>query len=304
MLDTEMKLWATYFDRRPPMNEGCYNNQTYNHYIKPNASFNVISIPGLYRREMSDFGTGLKPYSTKKPKGDWRREQAKKKLLGKEYCSPKTRKTVPPRKVGPACRKCRFHCPEKVSLDARTEIFQKYWDLASVQKRREYLVKHISTLTPSNRCTAKKNPRGLNGMFFLTTGNVKIRVCKNFFSATLGISDKAIRTARAKLDTNGFLEEDKRGKHDNRPIALDKERKERARNFFNSIPRIESHYLRAQTSREFIEGSKTLNQLYRDYTEIETQKGNDVVSLSSFKRMFYTEYNISMFQPKKEEEEI
>ena len=33
----------------------------------------------------------------------------------------------------------------------------------------------------------------------------------------------------------------------------------------NTIPRIESHYLRAQSTREFIEGGKSLADLHRDY---------------------------------------
>ena len=67
---------------------------------------------------------------------------------------------------------------------------------------------------------------------------------------------------------------DGRGKHDNRKIISEDE--EEVRNHIKSFSQIESHYLRTQTNREFLEGN-----LYR--------------------RIFNNEFNISFFKPKKDQ---
>lgn len=72
----------------------------------------------------------------------------------------------------------------------------------------------------------------------------------------------------------------------------------------DSIPRIESHYLRAQTTREFIEGGKTIADLHRNYTEKCNAKGLPTAKLSMFARIFNTEYNLSFFTPKKDQCEL
>lgn len=56
----------------------------------------------------------------------------------------------------------------------------------------------------------------------------------------------------------------------------------------NSIPRIESHYLRAQSTREFIEGGKTLAQLYRDYKALSEDINKSFLKESMYRHIFNT----------------
>lgn len=65
-----------------------------------------------------------------------------------------------------------------------------------------------------------------------------------------------VRTGIEKT-TDGVLEDDKRGKHGHQ-LTVSDEIKDGIRAHINSIPRINSHYLRAQTSREFIDGGKDI----------------------------------------------
>lgn len=76
------------------------------------------------------------------------------------------------------------------------------------------------------------------------------------------------------------------------------------RKHIDSIPRIESHYLRTQTTREFIEGGKTIADLHRDYTKKCNAEGLPTTKLSMFARIFNTEYNLSFFTPKKDQCEL
>ncbi|KAG5889349.1 hypothetical protein JTB14_033443 [Gonioctena quinquepunctata] len=122
----------------------------------------------------------------------------------------------------------------------------------------------------------------------------------NFSKATLDINDRPIRTALSKKTDNGFLEPDGRGKHGHQP-TVDPEIEESIKTFINSIHRIESHYLRPQTTREFIESSKCLADLYRDYKEERERANKCVASVSMFNRIFRNEFNISFFVPKKDQ---
>ncbi|CAH1114942.1 unnamed protein product [Psylliodes chrysocephalus] len=58
-----------------------------------------------------------------------------------------------------------------------------------------------------------------------------------------------IRSISSRLDENGFLKEENRGKHDNHP-QLDEDLVQAIKNHINSIPRMESHYVRANTERD------------------------------------------------------
>lgn len=138
----------------------------------------------------------------------------------------------------------------------------------------------------------------MNNAFYLSNKESKVRVCKMFFRNTLGINDRPIRTVLAKKD-GGFIDTDKRGKHGHHR-QLDPSIKNSIRIHIESIPRIESHYTRANTSREFIPGDKSLADLHRDYVEIQKEKNEPAANLMMYSRIFNNEYNISFFVPKKD----
>ncbi|CAF4756891.1 unnamed protein product [Pieris macdunnoughi] len=118
--------------------------------------------------------------------------------------------------------------------------------------------------------------------------------------ATLSVCDRYIKTALSKKRDDGFIDADARGKHGNQR-KIDSEVKDSVFNFINSIPRIESHYLRAQTTREYISCEKCLADLYRDYKNLREQNNVPPASASTFSRIFNEEFNISFYVPKKDQ---
>lgn len=66
----------------------------------------------------------------------------------------------------------------------------------------------------------------------------------------------------------------------------------------DSILHIESYYLRSQTTREYIQGGKTIAAIYHDYVKQCDQTGKAYGTLSLFPKIFNTEYNISSNQRK------
>lgn len=125
-------------------------------------------------------------------------------------------------------------------------------------------------------------------------------VCKCFFMATLDISAKMIRTVIAKQDDEGTLIPDMRGKSQSSRRNLPANLVKGVMFHINSIPRIESHYLRAQTTKEFIDGGKTMADLYRDYRAICENNSEPFVKYKMYCHIFNTSHNISFFQPKKD----
>lgn len=77
--------------------------------------------------------------------------------------------------------------------------------------------------------------------------------------------------------------------------------KERVKKHINSIPRIESHYLRKQTTKEYIEGGKTIMSIYSDYKEECLKDNVTPVHRKMYADIFHNDFNISFFQPKKDQ---
>ncbi|CAG5006176.1 unnamed protein product [Parnassius apollo] len=114
------------------------------------------------------------------------------------------------------------------------------------------------------------------------------------------MSYKAIQTALSKVSESGVIQGDLRGKHGHQP-TIDPQIKQSVIDFINSIPKIESHYLRAQTKRQYISSEKSLADIYRDYKQLREKDGLAIATSSTFNRIFNTEFNISFFVPKKDQ---
>lgn len=242
----------------------------------------------------------------------WHKNQAKKKRnTGLEYISvSSTKKKIPARKMGSPCNSCKLKCDTKFSDSERAIIFSDYWALGDLQRQRDYILQNMEMVNPKYNYIrvgddgTLQNRRANNHAFYFMKERIKIRVCKVFFKNTLGINDRPIRTVISKLQksTSGtVLEGEKRGKHGNSARRLDESMKIEARNHIMSIPRVESHYCRQNTQREFIYSGKTLADLHRDYVDEMTQKNLSFVNYLMYSTIFKTEFNISFFVPKKDQ---
>ncbi|XP_022818610.1 uncharacterized protein LOC111351076 isoform X1 [Spodoptera litura] len=180
-----------------------------------------------------------------------------------------------------------------------------YWDLSSLQRQRDFLNSAITVLQLAQRrlkTNVEKNKRP-NTSYSLISSGRSVRVCKLFLLNTLGISERTLRTvveAKTNIDSNGVAPIDKRGRHENHKKTCS-EVQESVRIHINSISRIESHYLRANTNREFIDGGLSIADLHRDYKRIRELENKEAATYDSYFRTFNTEFNISFFTPKKDQ---
>lgn len=155
-------------------------------------------------------------------------------------------------------------------------------------------------ITPKYKYTNSEKPRRPNKAYYITVNTKKIRVCKTFFKSTLDISDRMIFTIQTKISGGGFQLEDLRGKHGNHR-KLNPELLNDIRKHIQSIPRIESPYLRAATSREYIDGGKSLKDLYNDFVLQQELNKRDKGNYMAYYNTFNNEFNVGFFQPKKDQ---
>lgn len=228
---------------------------------------------------------------------------------GKEYKMSNKNKTRPAKSVKAACtEKCKLRCFNNFSEQDRQNIFSSYWSLANIEKQRQFIHNSMVTNEPRYRYVREGGIRPVrqkNMKYFFTINENVTRVCKVFFMNTLNINSRIIRTVLEKSNkvANVLLESDQRGKHGNQP-KVKPEIREGIKAFIESIPKIESHYTRAHSSKLFIDGSKTVTNLHKDYVIQCKEKKIEYGNYQLFYRIFNTEHNISFFSPKKDQCEL
>lgn len=233
---------------------------------------------------------------------NWTSVKAKRlKNSGKSYKS-RTGKVMPAKVMGPPCpEKCILGCSKKVSENDRAQLFKEYWEMSSLQRQRDFLGLCIEQLQVKYRRITAGEPRKPNCAFFLVVNGNKIRVCKAFLIGTLGITERKLRTViTSRVSGNGIVVEDKRGKHGKHRKA-DEEIVKSVRDHIDGIPRTESHYVRKETTREFIDGGLTIAELHRHYSSGRSSVSKTAATYDMYARIFNTEYNIGFFIPRKDQ---
>ncbi|KAF0711859.1 Uncharacterized protein FWK35_00031019 [Aphis craccivora] len=232
----------------------------------------------------------------------WNRNVKKTKLnLGEAHINT-SGNFVHQKQLLPPCDvdKCKLKCASLFTHSNRLNLLSLFWKMGDITSRRAFIIKHTSLVSPKYSYKKEGNKRMSNNAFFLPLNNVSHRVCKKMFMATLCISDKFIRTTIKKSSGGDFTLKDLRGKH-GKQKTLDPKLVTEIKNHINSFPRIESHYLRNQTSREFIDGSLTLSEMHRLYIEECENKNIMPAKLATYAHVFNTKFNIGFFVPKKDQ---
>ncbi|KAL0894332.1 hypothetical protein ABMA27_012958 [Loxostege sticticalis] len=124
-----------------------------------------------------------------------------------------------------------------------------------------------------------------NNAFYFTVNVQRIRVCRQFYINTLDISDRQIRT--------------KRGKHDNRK-RINSDVLQDIKDHIKSIPRIESHYLKSKTDKEYISDGKTIKELCNDFNKQQRENNRTECDNWLYINTFNKDFNIGVSQPKKD----
>ncbi|KAJ8874650.1 hypothetical protein PR048_025516 [Dryococelus australis] len=188
----------------------------------------------------------------KKDTVKWKRNVLRKtNNSGKVYEMHTVSKNIPEeRAIKPPCSEKRtLQCCTKFSEEERKNFFSKYWNLEYLGKQRQYIVTSKMIINSKYLYLdvgGIRSPRRHNNAVYFPINDQQVRMCKVFLRNTFAIYARQIR---------------KHGKQK----AVDRRVKEGIKQNNESITKIESHYLSVNTSRHFIEGSKSIADIHLDY---------------------------------------
>ena len=196
---------------------------------------------------------------------------------------------------------CRFRCARVFSTTDRESIFKYFWSLNDSEKNVFYANTTDKDLKERVRTKNDQSRRKCSYRFYFRKGTERIRICKTFYLTTLDISQRRVQYFYEKSNQSSPLL-DVRGKHSRSTVSS--ETYDLVKRHIESFPRVESHYCRASSSKEYLEKGLSLTKMYKMYVEWCGGIGNTPARKNTYRKVFTSEYNIGFFIPKKDKCDI
>lgn len=282
---------------------------------------NSVTVESLDGADMpSDSESSPRGTSYKRKRGShkkWKRNVSKRlRMEGKKYMGyrknqdkivqdrPRNERNLGGRCESESCKKYgERKCPD-ISEDERNHIFKQFWSIMSWEQRKVYVANNVKKIVPKRRYTSnEESRRSVTLIYYLTLKDgSKYPVCKKMFLSTLALGERSVREWVDKCSA-GMCASDK--------VSISNRKSDRHTSqseqlvhlhlFFNSLPKLPSHYARSNTSKLFLEQSiESLTQLYDLYCEKTRQDNGKPVSRTKFSSVFY-ELNLSLYTLKKDQ---
>lgn len=237
----------------------------------------------------------------------WKQNVRKKALnSGEEHVSAKGKVKVAREMEEPCNLSCRSKCREKITEDERKEIFQDFWNLGKLSDghdRQWYFIRSCMTVEKDPAKSKSKRT------YAFRVKNKAIKICKTMFLATLSICDKWIETVVKKLKDGGVVSPDKRGLNRKGVKIVPPGIIDSVVDHINSFPRVESHYVRKDSTKEYLqEDVKTVARMYDLYKEWLAEEfqsnrrpAHKPATERQYRDTFNEKFNLGFFLPKKDQ---
>jgi len=220
--------------------------------------------------------------------------------------------TKDPRHLGPRCGcqgsgKHVFKCYLFTDIE-RQQIFDHFWQELDWEEKKVFVTAMVESRDVKRR--TKESSRRKSSLFFTLKHNgERIRVCKEFFLSTLNVGEWSLYSWLNKAKSQDIgpgigitpvrSEKEKRNRGLVRKCST--ERTEFLTSFLKSLPKMESHYCRASSSKLYLEPVwQSQSQLYREYCNKAEEAGIQPINRITFVRSFEAS-NLSLFSPKKDQ---
>jgi hypothetical protein len=264
----------------------------------------MLSLPSTSVQSISTMDT---PESRKRRRtvnqGLWKRNKAKKLFnSGEEYLNPKTGVLIPKKTMGAPCKNsCRFKCASKISESERQVSFDSFWMIGNHERQWDYILRFVKSVQKKTQKLPASSKRSKALIYNLSCNNEIIKVCKTMFLQTLSISNMWVVSAFKKNEESELLL-DNRGRHNNRPHALNKATKNSVIEHINMFPKKESHYVRKNSQKEYLDENLNMVKMFRLYSIWFGSKDYQfpIATERQYKDIFSTCFNLSFFRPKKD----
>jgi len=205
------------------------------------------------------------------------------------------------RKIGDAnCgRRCtRLRQCDQITGQHRKDIHSKFWLHMNWDEKQIYIASLVERTAPVKTTVAEGNSRrGYSYQYFLEVGTERFRVCKSMFLSTLGIGEHTLYGWIETTDDNGMRKQ----KVDRIKRQVSSEKTEKAKEILEKLPKVESHYCRFSTERQYVEPLyRTFTELFNSYKDYCTSSDIPPISRPALLRCFQS-MNLSIYHPRKDQ---
>ncbi|KAL1457152.1 hypothetical protein WDU94_001813 [Cyamophila willieti] len=248
-------------------------------------------------------GSGREEPRPKRRRVNQQKENKKQRDLGLGHRETNKRhnlkapRFMKPKCTGKECMRTGKSC-NNFSDSIRNEIFSNYWEIGNLSLQREFITRHVRSKDKKRAYTANETSRRKNTNEYALPLNSRLEpVCKVMFLNTLGISETTMRTSLKNLET-GVVNTERRGGRSTKRSENDLAETEKIINHINKFDRVESHYTRANSSREYLHADLNIKKMFRMYQD-ECLPDQQISSLSKYRKTFW-KMNLSFHHPKKD----
>ena len=173
----------------------------------------------------------------------------------------------------------------------------EFYACANYSRQRDFILQSVCS-----RQTNSGKRKSQHNQFSVIHDGVRTQVCKQFFLKTLDNSDNIVTYTlqHKRSPTNQpFSAADGRGRHEP-SNKTDNSKLAGVREHINSFPRMNAHYTRADSNRQFLGTDLNISRMYHLYKETCGATGVQPVKLGVYRRVFCTEFNLFFHQPRKD----
>ncbi|XP_031358123.1 uncharacterized protein LOC116181837 [Photinus pyralis] len=200
-------------------------------------------------------------------------------------------------------KKSTIQC-DKLTEEERILIFRTFWNKLNWAERKM----HVKTLVEVHGVKRRRgeqeilSKRNFSMKYFLKFDTKKVRVCKRMFGGTLGLKETMVLNWVKDVDNQNvnFESPEVNPKSEIRKIKF-AEKNAGICEFLNMLPKLESHYCRASSKKQYLEPLwRSRAELYKFYkTEFCVEHNLAPASTTLFFNKF-EELNLSLYKPKKD----
>ena len=234
----------------------------------------------------------------KADKSQDRKTQKKLRNAGLSYVGHRGQ-YVPARYVKPVnCETCQFKCSAKISSEMQASLCNHFWSLGSHEERTHFILKHVDE-SEITSCRGLKSKRSVYRHYSLPVDKTNIRVCKNMFLATLCVGKKTVEYNLQKRKGRQIPLQDQRGRSKSTCAASDDDIAF-INSHIDSFPRVESHYCRKSSGREYLGIDLNISKMYNLYRGKCQDSQRHPLCMSVYRAQF-KKFNLAFHKPKKDQ---
>lgn len=208
-------------------------------------------------------------------------------------------------------KRCRKRAGGRRCLDidenSRKAIIKQFWRTMDWKEKRVYVMSLVDKHDVAQRTTSRQDSRRkYSYVYHLKVNGERLMVCKEMFLSTLGLNEKMVynwilsdtpeqRTGIPKKQSAVVSPQPSKARE-----PRHKDTDKNAREYLESLPKVPSHYCRADSKKHYIEpvfGS--IAQLHDEYTRKMEEELKPAYGYQKFKNLF-NELNLGLYKPKKD----